>query len=294
MTQLAPNWFVEEYRRNVRQQYQSQGFMLKNAVMPEGRVDGKKVYFPVAGKQKARRMARGDDAVPGNPDRSFVSADLEDWQVYDLIHYIDLNKMTVAERTVVQQEGAMALGRRSDRLVIDALAATTNIAAQTTGAGGNITLASVMTAANAMFGRGVPDDGNTFCLLPYLWLSVLNTYKQFNSAEWVNYENLGFPKRTRGKFWNGVNFMAMAESADDADESPFIVPAANQWYSFMWHRNAVGAVSNYENQTFITWVNSKTAWDVNLLLQGVAKTILPKGVQRLHFASNTTIADPTP
>lgn len=288
MSQLAENWFVEEYRRNVRHLYQSQGYMLRGTVMPEGRIEGKKVYFPVAGKKKAVRMSRGDDAVPANPDRSFVSAELEDWQVYDLIHYIDLNKMTVAERTVVQQEGAMALGRRADRIIVDAMAASFP-SGQTTGSGGDITLADAMAAADALFARGAPDDGQVYCLLPYKWLSVLNTYKQFNSAEWVNYAGQGFPSRTRGKFWNGVNWIVMAEAADDDDEKPFIVPTTNQLYSFMWHRNAVGAVSNYEGQTFVSWLNPKTAWDVNMLLQGCAKRILDKGVQRLHFASNTTI-----
>lgn len=288
MSQLAPSWFVEEYRSNVRHAYQSTGYLLKNTVMPEGRIEGKKVYFPVAGKAKARRMSRGDDAVPANPDRSFVSAELEDWQVYDLIHYIDLNKMTVNERTVVQQTGAMALGRRADRIIIDALGASFP-SNQTTGSGGAIDLASIMTGANALFARGVPDDGQVYCLLPYLWLSILNTYKQFNSAEWVNYEGLGFPKRTRGKFWNGVNFIAMAESADDADEAPFTVPSSNQWYSYMWHRNAIGACNNYEGQTFMSWLNPKTAWDVNMIMQGCAKRIMDAGVQRLHFASNTAI-----
>lgn len=293
MSQLAPNWFVEEYRTNVRHVFQNSGYMLKGTVMPEGRVEGKKVYFPVAGKAKARRMTRGDNAVPANPDRSFVSADLEDWQVYDLMHYIDLNKMTVNERTVQQQTGAMAIGRRADRMVIDAMGASFP-SGQTTGTGTAITLAQAMSAANALFARGAPDDGQAFALLPYLWLSILNTYKQFNSAEWVNYEGQGFPKRTRGKFWNGINWICMAESADDADEAPFTIPSANQWYSYMWHRNSVGALSNYEGQTFIAWQNPLTAWDINIIMQGCAKRILDAGVQRLNFASNTTITDPTP
>lgn len=288
MSQQAPNWFVEEYRTNVRHIYQSEGYMLKGAVTPEGRVEGKTVHFPIAGKAKARRMNRGGVAVPGNPDRSFVTADLEDWQVYDLMHYTDLNKMTINERTVQQRSGAMALGRRSDRMIIDAMGASFP-GSQTTGNGSDITLADVMMGVDSFFARGAPDDGNAFALLPYRWNSVLNTYKQWANAEWVDFSNLPFPKRTRARFWNGINWIVMAEAADDADEAPFTIPSANQFYSYIWHRDAVGAVSNYEGQTFIDWQNPITAWDVNMLLQGCAKRILDKGVQRIHFASNTTI-----
>lgn len=290
MSQQVENWFVEEYRSNVRMTYQSQGYTLKNTVMPEGRLEGKRAYFPVAGKQKAKKMNRGaGNAQPQNPSRSMPYVDLEDWQVFSEIEYIDINKMTVNERTVSQQEGAMALGRRADRIIVDALGANFP-SNQTTGTGGDITLAAAMTAANNLFARGVPDDGNAFALLPYLWWNVLMTYKQFNSAEWVGVENLGFPKGTRGKHWNGINWLVRAENADDADEKLFTVPANNQFYSYMWHRNAVGAVSNYEGQTFIQWDNRATVWTVNMLMQGNAKRILDAGVERLHFASNTAIS----
>jgi hypothetical protein len=289
MSQQAENWFVEEYRSNVRHIYQSQGYMLKATVMPEGRVEGKRVYFPVAGKKKARRIVRrAGNATPQNPDRTQPYADLEDWQVFSEIDYLDINKMKVNERTVEQQEGAMALGRRADRIIVDAMGTSFPLN-QTTGTGGDITLAAIMTAANNLFARGVPDDGNAFALLPYLWWNVLMTYKQFNSAEWVGHENLSLPKRTRGKFWNGINWLVGAESADDEDEALFTIPASNQFYSYMWHRNAIGALSNYEGQTFIDWDNRATCWTVNMLMQGCAKRILDKGVQRLHFASNTTI-----
>lgn len=289
MTQQVENWFVEEYRTNVRMIYQSQGYALKNTVMPEGRVEGKRVHFPVAGKKKAKKMVRqAGNAVPQNPNRTRPYADLEDWQVFSEIEFIDINKMNINERTVEQQEGAMALGRRADRIIIDAMADNFP-GGQTTGAGGDITLGDAMTAANDFFARGAPDDGNAFALLPYKWWNVLMTYKQFNSAEWVGYENLSLPKRVRGKFWNGVNWLVAAEKADDNDEKVFIEPAANQFYSFLWHRNAVGALSNYEGTTFIQWDNRASVWTINMLMQACAKRILDNGVQRLHFASNTAI-----
>lgn len=297
MTQLAPNWFVEEYRSNVRHVFQSQGYKLRGLVMPEGRVEGKKVYFPVAGKQKAVKAKRGSNATPGNPDRKFVSADMQDWQVFDEIHYTDLNKMTVVERTVVQQEGAMALGRRSDRLIIDAMNLATFPAGQTTGAGADITLANLLTASNDFYARGAPTDGRAVGLLPFIWYNKLMTYKQFNSAEWVNRDNVGFinpQKFLHGKFWAGVNWLVLPEKSDDEDELPFITPAANQLQSFVWHPNCVGAVFNYTDETFIQWDNRASCWTVNMMMQGLSLRIIDKGVQRLHFASNTTITDPTP
>lgn len=284
MSQLAPNWFVQEYKTNVRQVYATEGHVLKNAVTPEGRIDGKTAFFPVGGRVKAMPLKRGSNATPNNPDRQFVQVDLGDYQVFDEIQYTDLTKMTINERSQVQTEGARALGVNSDVLIYNAMTATTNIASQTTGAGADITLADAMTAIQKLQARAV--RGPYFALIPTIWFAVFMTYKQFSNSQWAGDAGIVFPKGIMSKYWFGCYWIAQPESDTD---SLFNIPSANQADGFAWGKEAIGYSSNYDDQTFIAWDNRATCWTVNMVQQAASKVLLPTGVQRMRFATNTTI-----
>lgn len=288
MSQLAPNWFVEEYKTNVRQVYATEGYTLKNAVTAEGRIDGKSAYFPVGGRVKAKKMKRGSNAVPNNPDRQFVKADLDDYQVFDEIHFTDLTKMTVNERSQVQTEGARALGVNSDSLIVSALAATTGLSSQLQGDGtADITLADAMKAVQQLKSRAV--RGPYFAFIPTIWFAVLMTYKQFSNSQWVGDTGMTFAKGIQGKFWFNTYWI---EAPENDTDSLFLTnqnSTTNTADGYIWGKEAVGYSSNYDDQTFIAWDNRASCWTVNMMQQAVAKVILPLGVQGLRFKTNTTI-----
>ena len=57
----------------------------------------------------------------------------------------------------------------------------------------------------------------------------------------------------------------------------------------MWHKSAVGFGSNYEIRTTVTWENLFTGWYHNNRFGACSKVLLPPGVIRGRYASNSAI-----
>lgn len=283
MSTQAPAWFVQQYNSRVIHKYQSRGFLLKGTVMPEGRLQGNKAIFPVSGTGVARKKKRGQQAVPMNPDRTNVEATLETWEAFDEVHTYDLSRMTANEKEAIAVTGGNALGRATDGELMDKF----NAAAPTGGAGligngaGAFTLPDAMTMCQRLQAQDVPWDGNVFCPLPSLFWNQLMSWKQFNSSDYVG-ADLPFTKVTTAKTWNGVHWFL-------APDSYFSVPAANQLDIFLYHRSAFGWANNTELQTIWDWDNRAGCWTVRMESEGAAAALLPEGVVRGRFASNSAI-----
>lgn len=287
---LAPNWFVEEYRSNVRHLFQSKGFKLKSTVTPEGSITGKTVKWPYFGTFEMQEKSRGGETPPANPEQNMLSAELKDYDALYEIFEQDLNKMTANERAAAHQAGGMAVGRRSDSIIMnaanDAVVAAGN---KTFGDGsGAFTLEVAMTASEALADDDQIDwDGNVTAVIPWRWFNNLMLYKQFNNAEWVGAAGLGFPTGTVGKRWNNVSWIPF-------QKKELLIPASNQAYGFIYHRNSLGYATNYEGKVTMAWDNRKGCWTTRFDLQAVAMALYPgaSGIRRLHYATNTAITRP--
>lgn len=287
---LAPAWFVEEYRSNVRHIFQSKGFKLKSTVTPEGSIIGKTVKWPYFGTFEMQEKTRGGETPPANPNQGMLSADLKDWDALYEIFEQDLSKMTANERAAAHQAGGNAVGRKSDSIIMNA-ANDAVIAAgdKTMGDGsGAFDLPTAMLACEQLADDDqIEWDGNVTAVIPWRWFNLLMIWKEFNSAEWVGAANLGFPAGTIGKRWNNVNWVPF-------QKKELLIPAANQAYGFIFHRQSLGYATNYEGKVTPDWDNRKGCWTMRFDLQAVAMALYPgaSGIRRLHYATNTAIQRP--
>lgn len=285
MTMSTTAWAEQIYTPKVTQKFQAKGFRLKGTTQDAVEIKGDKCYWRIAGAIEAQLYQRGSAATPANGDRTKVNADMETWQVYDNVYDDDLEKMSVGELEVVTDSGAMAMGRRFDRQIFNAMATDAPAPAVTDTTNG-LTLVNAMGLCEAgQVATDVVWDGGWFsALTPHLWNQML-AYKQFTSSDYIG-SDLPLVKSTDTRFWNGVNWFLMPHNV----ANPYLpIPSAGNVDIFLWHKTAVGYGSNYQVKTNIAWDNSLTAFTANMRMAGQSKVILPEGVVRGRFTNSGAI-----
>lgn len=284
MSNDAPQWFITQYNQRAFHIFQAKGFRLKPTVTPAARIEGEKAIFMKAGAGKARRKTRGQRAVPMNAERSKVEATLKTWEAFDTVEEYDLDRMSVNEREIVAETGAMALGRAVDQEIVDNM----NANAPTSGdnfidAGTNAFSAVYALTMCQRLQRSVKKwDGNVYCPLPSLLWNQLLSHKVVNSSDHVG-NDIPFVKATDTRFWNGVNWFLFPDEF-------FPVPDTNEFDVFLYHRDALGWANHTDMRSIWDWDNYESWWTVNMQSKGADVALqAAAGIVRGRFPSNTPI-----
>lgn len=287
MTILAPNWFTTQYSNRAMHIYQVQGNRLRPMVTAATSFNGsEKAVFWIAGKTKAYKKERAQKNIPGNGDRKKVEATLYTWKAYEEIEEWDLDRMTVDEREVVYQSGAMALGRATD-IEFYTIMKAAKTSADVDYSSGAFSAAAALDMCARLQAQKVSWDGQVYCGLPALQWNQLLASKQVYEAQAIG-GDLPFTKATDTRFWNGVNwFLQVEEDAEDF----YRVPASNKQDIMMWHKSAIGWGNKEELQTRIAWENTADVWSVNMNCKGGAVALQEgRGIVCAKTSSNSSIA----
>lgn len=220
--------FIKQYESEVHLAYQRMGSKLRNTVRVKNGVKGSSTTFQKASSGQASQKTRHGNISPMNIDHSNVEVTLADWFASDYIDKLDEIKTNIDERSVITQNAAAALGRKTDEMIITALDATTNT--QTEASTNRLTLTKI----NKEFVRfglaDIPDDGNRFWAVgPEQWTDLL-AITAFSSADYVGPDQLPYKAGMAAKTW--MTFMWFQHSG--------LPVASNIWKTFAYHRNVVG------------------------------------------------------
>lgn len=287
MTLEANNWFTTQYQDRAMHIYQNKGNRLRPTVTPAVKfVGSEKAVFWLAGKSKAVKKDRRQRNTPSNSQRKKFEVNLETWTAFDEIEEFDLDRMTVDEKEVVYQSGAMALGRATDIEIYQKMAAA-KTSADVDYSAGAFSAASALDLCARLQGDKIDWDGNVYCGLPPLQWNQLLANKVVNSADHVG-PDIPFVKATDTRFWNGVNwFLFVEEDAQDL----YPVPSANKQDLFIWHKSAMGWGAHTDLQVRVDWDNREDVWTVNMKAKGAAKELQEgKGIKRFTTSTNSAIA----
>lgn len=271
----APNWYTTQYDQRVRHLIQNKGFLLRGATNAPVEVNGSKLKFFFIGKAEAQKRQQVAELVKGaNLGKSTKEVDMEDWQFAEFIPHGEPDKINPEYRSKVQEAGAMALGRRFDRIIMEAMdAETTNIA---TLGDGSVALSPVNTSqAKAKISeKGTLEQNQFYVPLPSMQFEQLKLYKVFNNRDYTG-DNLAF--KSAGMInWNSINYF-------EAPNDMFTAYDAHSVDTYLWHKEYVGFGSNYSLNTKITYENLYTSWLYNMVMSGAAKVLQTDGVYRLRY-----------
>lgn len=265
MATTISNAFVKQFEREVHEAYQRMGSKLRSTVRNTNNVQGATTTFQKVGKGTASTKATHASVPVMNLDHDAIEISLEDYYAGDWVDRLDEIKLNHDERQVIANAGAYALGRKTDELIINALAnATTAVSDDTTG----LTLDKVLEAFELLGEADVPDDGQRFAVVGWKQWSELLKIDEFVSADYIGADQLPF-QSSQAKQWLGTTWIA---------HSGLPIDGSGVRSCFWYHKTAIGHASGSDVATDITWHGDRASFFVNNMMSQGAGLIDSSGV----------------
>lgn len=253
--------FIKQFEREVHESYQRQGSKLRNTVRTINEVNGSSAIFQKVGKGTASTKSTHGMVPVMNLAHTAVECTLQDYYAGDWVDRLQELKVNIDERQVIANAGAYALGRKTDELIITALAGVSG-AQEIADANTGMTLAKVMAAFEKLGAADVPDDGERYAVVGWKQWSELLQIDEFSRSDYVGSDDLPF-NGTQAKRWLGTLWLPHSGLPKDASDIRSC---------FWYHRTALGHASGSDVQTDITWHGDRAAHFVNnMMSQGSAR-----------------------
>jgi hypothetical protein len=262
--------FIKQFEREVHEAYQRQGSKLRNTVRTLSNVNGSTAVFQKVGKGTASTKSTHGMVPVMNLDHSNVEVTLSDFYAGDWIDRLDELKTNIDERQVIAAAGANALGRKTDEMIINALAT----ASVNTIADGNtgLTKTKILSAFETFGATDIPDDGQRYCVVGWKQWSQLLSLEEFVNADYIGHENLPFSTITQAKMWLGTIWIPHSG-----------LPVASDIRSCFWyHKTAVGHAAASDVKTDISWHGDRAAHFVNNMMSQGAGLIDANGIVTIN------------
>ncbi len=258
--------FVKQFEREIHEAYQRMGSKLRTTVRMAQNVKGSSTVFQKVGKGVASTKSTHGMVPVMNIAHTPVECTLADYYAGDWVDRLDELKINHDERQVIANAGAYALGRKTDELIINALASASTL----TVADGNIGLTrdKVLSAFKLLGDAEVPDDGQRFAVVGWQQWSELLKIQEFSSSEFVGTDDLPY-KGTQAKRWLGTTWIP---------HSGLPIDGSDIRKCFWFHRTAIGHASGSDVQTDISWHGDRAAHFVNNMMSQGAVLIDGNGV----------------
>ncbi|MDR0803717.1 MAG: hypothetical protein LBO08_01330 [Rickettsiales bacterium] len=247
--------FVKQFEADVHLAYQQMGTKLRSTIRSKDGIVGSSTTFQKVGRGTASTKTRHDLVPVMNLAHTSVECALQDYYAGDWVDALDEIKTNIDERRVVASAGAYALGRKTDELIINSMAAATNFVGDYSD---GLTKDGILSAIESLNANDIPDDGRRFAVVGVHQWNELLSMDEFVSAEYVGGETplvSGFET----KKWLGVIWVLHNGLPVDDDERD----------CFMYHASAIGHAVGQDVKTDISWVGERASHFVcNSMSQG--------------------------
>ena len=264
---------VKAFESEVHAEFQSMGFKTKDAVRMRRNVTGSQLQFPKSAAGIAQQKAFQADVVPMNVDYSPVTLSLQDWHASDYTDVFAQAEVNFDERMELVKTSAMAIGRRMDQMVIDALDAsgTTNTIAA---GAANFTYAKVREAISDLHQNNAGMNG-IYCLTSAQGEQQLLDEDKLTSTDFVNsrvVENGGLD----GLKLAGINWIVIGDMTEGG-----LTKAGNERDCYMWDKQALGMGIGIDFRTEVNYAPVKLSYLVSSLFKANAVAIDATGIVKI-------------
>lgn len=266
-----------EFDEMVKKIYQSQGFLLRGTMRERTNVQGTQVSFRTMGQISAENYAFQTQVNWQDPDYQPVNVTLEPWRAATLIDDLQQFLYNFDARREDAEAVAMALGRRTDQIGIDALNASTPPAENLIAAGGTgMSFDKVRKIAGIFSRKAVPPS------MRYIAITGTAEEQLLASLQFTSNQFTQLGAVTKGSL-NGANVMGMNWIViPDMDEGG--LPLAGDIRTcFAWHKMAMGIGTGRDFRTIIERVPHLDSWQILGKFFSQAKAVDPKGIIKINI-----------
>lgn len=276
--------FVASFDAMVKHAYQDE-MKLRGTVRLKTGVVGKTHRFPLIGEAMAEKRVPRTLVQPGKTKHDGKVATLEDYITTEFSDVYDLAKLNFDEKKELATACAKSMGRRSDQLQIDAMAADSTIGSVATNFGGDnsFNLKKLLRMKRIMDENNVPEYDRHLAIPAVMLEEALNSDK-FTSEDYNLVRTLydGTLKKYAGFEFHLIG--NRTEGGLGSSKSGSTVT----YNAYGWHKDAVGFAIGMDIRTDITYENLYTSWLINCLFSAGAVVIDPKGVVKMTTQETTS------
>jgi hypothetical protein len=261
-----------EFDALVKAQYQSLGFLLRDTVRVRRDVIGSTVSFRKVNQIQAVATGYLQTVVIQDPGYSQYSAILQKYTAptaVDSVQELTVNFDAKMENAMIV---ANALGRRSDQIIINSLAASPG---QTIVDGGtNMTYVKYTQAIQFFDNNAVPLPERFAAMSANNFYSLLQA-QEFTSTFYTQNRVLdkGFVRD-----YLGVNLIIIPQMSEGG--LPFASPNIRE--TFFWHKQSTGMGIGHDFRTEINYLPRETSWLINGIFSAGAITIDNLGIIQIN------------
>lgn len=267
------NAFVTLFDTEVKQAYQADA-VLRNTVRLRTGVTASTHKFPKIGAGVAQVRVPQTDVTPLNVTYSQATVTLTDYIAAEYSDIFNQSKVNFDERQELVQVVAKAIGRRSDQMIIDALAASSTsltVATSIGGAGTNMNMAKLRETARLLNTANVPAE-DRYILIHASQLSSLLSETSVTSSDFNTVKALVQGDITT---FMGFNFVTIGDRSEGGLAGG---GSGSTRVVYAYHKMAVGMAEAMAIRSEINYIPEKTSWLVSSMFSAGAIAIDAGGI----------------
>lgn len=268
-----------EFDALVKLEYRSRGFLLRDCVRMRTDIIGNTCQFRLVGQVIANQVAYQNTIAIQDPGFTAATATLLKYAAGTAVDEIQDLTVNFDSKRELAMVVAMAVGRRSDQILIDAFNA--NPGQTVLNGGTNITYAKLRQLLQFFEENAVPIEERYYAMsgnnLRALMADDHIVSRFYTSNDAVAHGTLNY------RDLMGMNIRIIPTMTEGG-----LPLAANIRRTFAWHKMSTGMAIGQDLRTEINYLPRETSWFVNGIFFAGAVVIDPRGVFRVD-ADETVI-----
>jgi hypothetical protein len=268
---------VQQFLSDAHAEFNSEGFLLDEAVRYKNGTKGTIINFPVFGRGVANQKSPQDDVTPLNIDDRNVTLTIQDWYAAEYVDRSFKNKLAVNATQEYSSLCAQSLGRRSDQMIIDVVEAANYGGGAGQGnqiaAGGTGFTYDKFKQAFRFLRQNAAAKDSLYCIMTAKGEQDLLGEEQVTSMDYIKQAAIA------GNGLSGLSPLGVKIIVIPSMPEGGLTAGA----AYMFNKNAVGFAANERLGGNISWENVKASYLINMWLEANAVVIDATGmVEILH------------